>query len=180
MASMGSIAVEGGDPRLSHSAARPSTFIAPQERLLHDPAVSFEEYHYYALKTREREDTEDAAISMPKTRIRDLLIPPKSTPHDIIDAQTVTPPSEDDSVKGNGEKRRSSLNANLAERAQRAQITDAEWVNASRMLRSATGAACFYLITTDILGPFGVGFALGSLGWGPGIALFTAFGVMAG
>ncbi len=38
----------------------------------------------------------------------------------------------------------------------------------------------FYLITTDILGPYGVGFALGTLGWGPGIALFTVFGFMAG
>lgn len=26
----------------------------------------------------------------------------------------------------------------------------------------------FYLITTDILGPYGSGFAMGSLGWGPG------------
>lgn len=26
----------------------------------------------------------------------------------------------------------------------------------------------FYLITTDIMGPYGVGFAMGTLGWGPG------------
>jgi len=26
----------------------------------------------------------------------------------------------------------------------------------------------FYLITTDILGPYGVGFSMGTLGWGPG------------
>lgn len=26
----------------------------------------------------------------------------------------------------------------------------------------------FYLITTDILGPYGSGFAMGTLGWGPG------------
>ena len=26
----------------------------------------------------------------------------------------------------------------------------------------------FYLITTDVLGPYGVGFAMGTLGWGPG------------
>ncbi len=32
----------------------------------------------------------------------------------------------------------------------------------------------------DILGPFGVGFSLGTLGWGPGIALFTVFGALAG
>lgn len=35
-------------------------------------------------------------------------------------------------------------------------------------------------ITTDILGPFAVPFAIGTLGYGPGIGLFTLFGVMAG
>lgn len=35
-------------------------------------------------------------------------------------------------------------------------------------------------ITTDILGPYGVGFAMGTLGWAPGIALYTVFGFMAG
>ena len=76
-------------------------------------------------------------------------------------------------------------------------ITEAEWTNASRAFRTATWAACFYLITTDILGPFGVGYAvafcpslllllthqsfsIGTLGWGPGITLYTVFGVMAG
>jgi hypothetical protein len=72
------------------------------------------------------------------------------------------------------------VNANLAVQATRAVITDEEWKNASPALRTATSAACFYLITTDILGPFGVGFSLGTLGWGHGIALFTVFGLMAG
>jgi hypothetical protein len=61
-------------------------------------------------------------------------------------------------------------------RDRRLEISDQEWTNASRAFRSASAGACFYLITTDILGPFGVGFALGTLGWGPGIALYTVFG----
>lgn len=40
------------------------------------------------------------------------------------------------------------------------------------------GGAGFYLITTDILGPYGVGFAIGTLGWGPGIVLYTVFGTI--
>ena len=47
-------------------------------------------------------------------------------------------------------------------------------------MRTASSGAAFYLITTDILGPYGVGFAMGTLGWGPGIALYTVFGFMAG
>lgn len=37
----------------------------------------------------------------------------------------------------------------------RTAITDEEWVEASRAMRSATWLAVFYLITTDILGPYG-------------------------
>ncbi|KAJ5197733.1 amino acid transporter [Penicillium cinerascens] len=53
-------------------------------------------------------------------------------------------------------------------------------VNASRALRSATAGAIFYLITTDILGPFGLPYAFATTGWGPGIALYTVFGALAG
>lgn len=31
-----------------------------------------------------------------------------------------------------------------------------------------TNQTGFFLITTDILGPYGSGFAMGTLGWGPG------------
>lgn len=34
-------------------------------------------------------------------------------------------------------------------------------------------------ITTDVLGPFAVPFAIGTLGYGPGVALFTVFGFFA-
>ena len=147
-----SFAMDGGDPRIEKDVGRPDTYIAPQARLLHDPAVTFEEYHYYALKTRAEEDAIDANFPGPKTGIMDLLWPPKSTQHDndISDGAS-SPPVE---------KRRASSNINLAEKSNRAQITDEEWTNASRAFRTATWAACFYLITTDILGPFGVGYVL--------------------
>jgi hypothetical protein len=35
-------------------------------------------------------------------------------------------------------------------------VSDDEWTNASRAGRTATWGAVFYLITTDILGPFSV------------------------
>jgi hypothetical protein len=37
-----------------------------------------------------------------------------------------------------------------------ARVTDGEWIMASRAIRTATWLAVFYLITTDILGPYGV------------------------
>ncbi|KAI0552034.1 transmembrane amino acid transporter protein-domain-containing protein [Xylaria curta] len=57
-------------------------------------------------------------------------------------------------------------------------VTDEEWVNASRAFRTASWGAVFYLITTDVLGPFAVPFAIGTLGFGPGIGIFTAFGIL--
>ena len=55
------------------------------------------------------------------------------------------------------EKHPASGNVNFAREDARINITDIEWTNANRAFRTATWAACFYLITTDILGPFGVG-----------------------
>ena len=40
--------------------------------------------------------------------------------------------------------------------------------NASRALRLASWASVFYLITTDILGPFNAPFAISQVGWVPG------------
>lgn len=37
-----------------------------------------------------------------------------------------------------------------------ARVNDEEWITASRAIRTASWLAVFYLITTDILGPYGV------------------------
>lgn len=47
----------------------------------------------------------------------------------------------------------------------RSSISDEEWMNAQRAVRQASGAACFYLITTDILGPFGLAYSFATVGW---------------
>lgn len=47
----------------------------------------------------------------------------------------------------------------------RADVSDEEWINAQRSIRQLSGAACFYLITTDILGPFGMAYSFASVGW---------------
>ena len=43
-----------------------------------------------------------------------------------------------------------------------------ERANASRALRLASWASIFYLITTDILGPFNAPYAISQVGWVPG------------
>lgn len=76
------LAADGGDIRMAAAknekrndsvamgAAIPGVGIRPQHRLLHDPAVTFEEYHYYALKTRAEED---ALAVNDRGMLRDLV-----------------------------------------------------------------------------------------------------------
>ena len=151
--------VDVGPPAYEQQVAQ-SSYIRPQARLLHDPAITFEEYHYYARRTREEEEH----LESPKLRWRE-----------IINRSTNKTARETDA----GADRKVS-EVNFAIEQDRLQITDEEWTNASRAMRTASSGAAFYLITTDILGPYGVGFAMGTLGWGPGIALYTVFGFMAG
>ncbi|OQE37964.1 hypothetical protein PENCOP_c009G02656 [Penicillium coprophilum] len=130
-----------------------STLIKPQAREAYDPNVTFEEYHYYSKKTREEQDL----LEPPALNVLQLLRGKKSE-------EPVSTLTEKD----------------FSDPERRLAITDEEWANASRSLRSASWGACFYLITTDILGPFGSGYAMGTLGWRAGIAFYTVFGFMAG
>lgn len=57
--------------------------------------------------------------------------------------------------------------------------TETERVNALRALKSASWASVFYLITTDILGPFNAPYAISQVGWVPGIVLYFFMGVAA-
>lgn len=50
---------------------------------------------------------------------------------------------------------------------------DEDLINARRALRTASWAAIFYLITTDILGPFNAPFAFSQVGFVPGAILYV-------
>ena len=142
-------------PTYDGHTGRANTFVRPQDRRLHDPDVPFEEYAHYAKKTRAEEDAR-------------APLPTKDTFRQIFSRSKAIDPTGGDEVAPPVDKRTRSVDVNLSDRTNRLDITDEEWTNAARMLRTATWGACFYLITTDILGPYGVGFAMGTLGWGPG------------
>ncbi len=152
-------------------ASARTTAIRPQERALHDTNVTLEEYMFYAERTRAEEDA--GAADAPGLTLMDVLFPSRGKARQLESSSS----DEKIGVHSSGPKH---TEVNLSNAAERAQISDVEWTNASRALRSASAAACFYLITTDILGPFGVGFSIGTMGWGEGIGLFTVFGLCAG
>jgi hypothetical protein len=151
MAQLGSLALDGGDPRLNGAELEKTTSILadpsfggikPQMRRIHDPNVTFEEYHYYAKQSRAEELTHPPTGR--ETKLLSLIFPSKS----------------------DGGVKKELVKGNLANPEIRSHVTDEEWTNASRALRTATRGAIFYLITTDILGPFGLPYAFATMGWG--------------
>ena len=78
-------------------------------------------------------------------------------------------PGKGPSSLASDEKRNQSMipaDINLSVPDRRASVTEEEWTNASRAIRTATAGAIFFLITTDILGPFGLPYAFATTGWG--------------
>jgi hypothetical protein len=169
---MDSLDANEADGKMSSSketGQRHPTFIAPCDRPAYDKSVTLEEYMYYAKTTRQEE--KDTPLSPAQSDSFLSQIFHRKT----VDDAAATP-SGTESPNGAHE---SNISQNSASDG-RARISPDEWRDASRLMRTASWGAGFYLITTDILGPYGVGFAIGTLGWGPGIVLYTVFGFLAG
>ena len=160
---------------------------------LHDKKVTFEEYLHYAKISRDEEyrlygpgsDFEGGpgpakSFFMKKVQRKESVSRPDPAKRLSISEAAFggkdgafSSDKKEISVEGTAPD---SAGANGA--TDRWEITDQEWVNASRAARTATWGAVFYLITTDILGPFSTGWAFSQLGWGPAISLYTVFGVL--
>ncbi|KAG2036564.1 transmembrane amino acid transporter protein-domain-containing protein [Suillus americanus] len=69
--------------------------------------------------------------------------------------------------------------ASSSEEGAGAQVTSGEYRAASGALRTATWGSVFYLITTDILGPYSTPWTFQQVGYGPGVACFFVFGILA-
>ncbi|KAF7186513.1 N amino acid transport system protein [Pseudocercospora fuligena] len=148
----------------SRTANGDTDSVRPRHHRLHDPSVSFEEYLHYAKLTRAEEDEaarRDGQTGRART-ITEMLLSRKA----------------DDAVPMGAAVEEKTVTATAITNGQ-LEISSEEWMYASRALRTATWGACFYLITTDILGPWGLPFAFGTTGWGPGTVLYTVFGALA-
>ncbi len=141
-------ALDGGDPRMSHAGEGIADLSRRTIRNLHDPNVSFEEYLHYATISRADEAREaggNHAMS---------ILPGKYGRKN----QTVTEQTDGTlSSKGAFDKETElSHSGTSPSRVPEYTVSDAEWMQASRAARTATWGAVFYLITTDILGPYSV------------------------
>lgn len=97
-----------------------TTLIKPQARKLYDPDVTFEEYNYYAKRTRE----EQLTLEPPVLNVRELF--GKKKDHTAHSEGPVVHLTEED----------------FKNPERRLEISDEEWTNASRAVRSASWGAC--------------------------------------
>lgn len=115
-------------------------------------------YLYYANETRAEQEL--SRENEAKVGIIGILWPSKKTQH----VENTT--RRNSATIGLGGEKGGDTSDSASPPAERINVSDEEWINAQRAIRQASAAACFYLITTDILGPFGLAYAFATVGWG--------------
>lgn len=183
MSTAANLALEGGDPRRpedqpgeAYQGADPLS--GPQIRKTHDSSIAFEEYIYYASITRAEEKADNASYQKTlgkrtfASTIKGRFSTGKRPDADVSPTNSLT----GNEKTGLGEKD----DAPAVNNPNSMTVTDAEWKRAGRAIRTAGWSSVFFLITTDILGPFSVPWAFAQMGYGPGVALYTVFGAFAG
>jgi hypothetical protein len=108
-----------GPPAYTGDSTALSSYIKPQHRKPHDSDVTFEEYNFYAEKTREEEKT----IENTGTNWREILLRKKQEHPTLDNAPALDRDTE-------------------YQLSHRLDITDEEWTNASRAFRTASWGAC--------------------------------------
>jgi len=150
-----------------------------------DSSITFEDYHYWAGISR-NEERSFAAVNAGLGGVWKMMLG-KSNETKYISGTTASEPAavpstaidEKDLSDTDKAGEKGSPPDYSAATESRYGITDTEWDRAQRALRNATWGSVFYLITTDILGPYSVPWAISRMGYGPGFALYTVFGGMA-
>ncbi len=139
------MALDGGDPRIGSSTRTALGESYPITRSvihnLHDSSVSFEEYMHYAAITRADDRTSVPVHTDNVYSVSGL----KSLNPFAKKTQAIATEVE---VNEKGTTSVSPI------RTQPFTIAEEDYVQASRAVRTATWGAVFFLITTDILGPF--------------------------
>ncbi|KAI9836028.1 MAG: hypothetical protein M1819_001639 [Sarea resinae] len=182
------LALDGGDPRLSFQGMGIQDYSHRQIRSLHDPNVTLEEYMHYAVLSR-AEDVRlhGANAYLPGTA---GIAGKIKWHHSLKEAAEITNAAPGESLEkspafattATDEKRGlepGAVGGTESPSEAYLGVPNEEWNIASRAARTATWGAVFYLITTDILGPSSVPWAMSQLGYGPGITLYFVFGATA-
>jgi hypothetical protein len=147
---LANLALDGGDPRipseknpgqyaLEHGHNEGGAFSVEKAHVHNDPTILFEEYLHYASITRAEERVYEGNLINRKD--------PWSLGGIIKNRFSKGHVHEVNAVIDDGTMTTTHNNAST--------VTDLEWRQASRALRTASWSSIFFLITTDILGPSG-------------------------
>ena len=140
----GALAMDGGDPRLGSPAgmgtANDGIVTHHEIQKIHDPSVTFEEYLHYAAITRA--DLRYEKAPQEKQSMATRMSPWHRS--GVVAAATT----------GTSDEKHDFGDKEFEGSPQRYHVSEEEYTTASRAVRTATWGAVFYLITTDILGPY--------------------------
>ncbi|KAK4911321.1 hypothetical protein LTR66_017366, partial [Elasticomyces elasticus] len=155
---------------ISHNIAAPE--LNGFHSIYHDKHIKFEDFHFWANRSREYEKTirtDDKGFAQILRLVKggklkqNVALTGEANKHD---ATTGSELDEKRVVEGSDDFR---------PKKDKYGIEESEWETAQRATRTATWGSIFYLITTDILGPTNVPWAISQMGYGPGFALYFAF-----
>ncbi|KAJ5800258.1 uncharacterized protein N7518_002326 [Penicillium psychrosexuale] len=166
--------LDTNDPAVSISR-EPASEISDGNRSIYlDSSITFENYVYWAKRSREVEkhiSTDDVGFA----HLSNKLFRKKKSDALVIMQGEIE--EQDAPVMKESSKPTNTMNG--ASTSDGWGITETEWEQAQRAARTATWGSIFYLISTDILGPTNVPWAISQMGFGPGAVLYTVFGAMA-
>ncbi|GAC97645.1 amino acid transporter [Pseudozyma hubeiensis SY62] len=156
--------------------------LAPVPALYEAPPrsdITLEEYMFYAQVQREQEKLYGAAGVAVEA----------NAPHGsgyLTDAKEKKPSSEDASQHSQGgvqagvaKPQVNNTDASTFDQLDGLSDTEKESRNAHRAIKTATWVAIFYLITTDILGPYGAPYAMSQNGYVTGNVMYIVMGFCA-
>lgn len=169
---LANLALDGGDPRVSseknpgqfaldngHEDGLKNGFTIEKAQVHNDPSVLFEEYLHYAEITRAEERAyEGNAINRKAPWSLGGVIKNRFSKGHVHEVNAVV-----------GEDTIVTTHNNTS------TVTDLEWRQASRALRTASWGSIFFLITTDILGPSGAAYVFSAQPTAPNSSWLRVF-----
>lgn len=148
-------ALDGGDPRMSHAGEGITDYSRRTIRNMHDPSVSFEEYLHYAAISRADESRYGGGNHVMSILPGKYGRKRQTVADEPVGALSSKSATDKSAMDKETEVARDGTSPSRAPGYSPA-VSDMEWLQASRAARTATWGAVFYLITTDILGPYSV------------------------
>lgn len=161
MSAVATLAVDQGEVSTPGTGTRETRRLttAYAFHMLNDPDILFEEYLHYAKLTRAEEKVQEIASPQKKSLlgvIANLFNHQNSLDHPHITSDMTGNVVDEKSDWNNSVQSQPFDFFNNLVYVHPTEVSDAEWRALSRGVRTVGWSTCFYLITSDIIGPFGI------------------------